>query len=155
MQLVTEISHRPFIDDEHALTVALLTLLLFGKLALMYLDVVFLSQPSQCLHIGHLLVLHDEADGIASLSASEAMACAACRRHDEGRCLFVMERTQSLIVCSAAPQRYKLGHHVHNVGGVLDAFYGGAINHILSVSVFFLEHSPLLLALRCVLRIKS
>ena len=58
---------------------ALLSLLVVGEFALLYLDVILSCEPSQRLRIGHLLMLHDEADGVAALAASEAMAGAACR----------------------------------------------------------------------------
>ena len=63
----------PLIDDEHALALALLLFLFAGELTLLYLDVVFVCKPFQRLHIGHLLVLHDEVDGIAGLAAGEAL----------------------------------------------------------------------------------
>ena len=66
---VVEIFHRPFVDDEHTLTVVLLPLLLFAHLALTHFDVVFVGEPFQRLHIRHLLMFHEETDGICRLSA--------------------------------------------------------------------------------------
>ena len=67
----------PLIDNEHALALALLLLLLAGELTFLYLDVVLACEPFQRLHIGHLLVLHDEVDGIAGLAAGEALVNAS------------------------------------------------------------------------------
>ena len=58
----------------------------------MDLDVIFVGKPPQGLDIGHLLMLHDEVYGVASLTASEAMAGAARRRHIERRGLLVVKR---------------------------------------------------------------
>ena len=66
---VLEVVGHPLVDDEHRLAVALLFLFLVREFAFLYLDVVFLCQPAQRLRIGHLLMLHDEAHGIAALSA--------------------------------------------------------------------------------------
>lgn len=89
---VLEIRGSPLIHDEHTLALALLALLIVGEFALLYLDVILACEPSQRLGIGHLLVLHDEANGVAALAASEAMAGAACRRHIERRGLLVVKR---------------------------------------------------------------
>ena len=76
---VLEVVGSPLVDDEHRLALALRLAFFVGELALLNFDVVFLRQPAQCLGIGHLLVLHDEANGVASLSAGEALTDATSR----------------------------------------------------------------------------
>jgi hypothetical protein len=105
---VLEVGGSPLVHDEHTLALALLSLLVVGEFALLYLDVILSCEPSQRFGIGHLLVLHDEAYGVAALTASEAMAGAACRRHIERRGLLVVERAQTLIVASTLAKCNKL-----------------------------------------------
>ena len=128
-QRVLKIAEGPLVDDEHRLALRLLAPLLIGQLTLLYLDMVFVGQPAQRLGIGHLLVLHDEADGRAALAAPEAVARATRGRDKERRGLLVVERAQSLVVRPCLAQRDELRHHVNNIGRVLDAFYGLAIYH--------------------------
>ena len=84
LQDVLEVFRRPFIHDEHRFAFVFAQLLLVGHLAFLNLDMVFVSQPSQCLRIGHLLQLHQEVDGVSTLSAGKAMADATRRRNGEG-----------------------------------------------------------------------
>ena len=131
VQDVLEIACCPFVDNEHALALALLTLFVVGELTLLYLDMVFLGKPAQCLRIGHLLMLHDEAYGIASLATSKAMTHATSRRHIERRRLLVVKRAQTLIVCTTASQRHKLRHYLHYIGSVFYPFYCCVVDHYL------------------------
>ena len=131
LHLVLEVLHSPLVDNEHTLALALLTLLVVGKLALLYLYMILLGKPAQRFGIRHLLVLHYEANRIASLATSKAVAHATTWRHVERRRLLVVERTQALIVCSAAAQRNKLGHYLYDIGGILDSFYCCVIYHCL------------------------
>lgn len=64
IQDIMEILTCPLVDNEHRLTVGLLSLLLVRELTLLYLDIIFLRQPTQSLRIGDLLMLHEEVDGI-------------------------------------------------------------------------------------------
>ena len=131
VQHILEILHRVFVHDEHRLAFRLFTLLLVGELALLNLDVVFVGQPAQCLGIGHLLVLHDERDGISALAASKTMTGVSGWRHHERRGFLVVERTQALIVCATLLERHKLRHYLYDIGGVLDSLYGLSVNHCL------------------------
>ena len=73
IQDIVEILTSPLVDDKHRLTIALLFLFLIGKLTFLYLDIIFLRQPAQCLRIGDLFVLHKEIDSITSLTTSKTM----------------------------------------------------------------------------------
>ena len=75
-------------------------------------------------------MLHNEADGIASLAATEAMTHATCRRNIERRGLLVVERTQSLVVGPTASQRDKLRNYLNNVGCILNSFYCSVVYHL-------------------------
>ena len=108
VQKVVKIVGRPLVDDEHALALALFAFFFVGLFALVYLDVILLSQPAQGFGIGHLLVLHNEADGVSALSATKTVAGATCWRHVERGGLLVMKRAQALIVGPTATQRDKL-----------------------------------------------
>ena len=118
-----EVFCRPFIHDEHRLALVLLPTLLVGHLALLYLYVILISQPPQCLDIGHLLMFHDEVDRIASLPAGETLIDTARGRHGERGRRVVMERTQTFIARAPLAQRHKLRHHIHDVRGVHNSIY--------------------------------
>ena len=121
---ILEIGCGPFVNDEHALAQALLLALLIGQLSFAYLDMIFLGQPSKGFRIGYLLVLHDKANRISSTPTTKAMAGAACRRNNERRSLFVVERAQPLIVAPRLAQGYKFGYYVNNVGRILNLLNG-------------------------------
>ena len=137
LQDVLEVLRCPFVDDEHRLPFALLLLLLTCQFPLLDLDVIFVGQPAQRIGIGHLFQLHQEVDGVASLSTGEAMADAACGRDREGRMRIIMERAQTDIVHAAFFERHELRHHVNDVGGVHDSGYGRFVYHFISVPVSF------------------
>jgi len=92
VQYALKILARPLIDDKHRLALALLFLLLIGKLTLLDLDVILVGQPPQRLGIGHLLVLHDEIDGVSALATTKTMTGATGRRDDERGRFLVVER---------------------------------------------------------------
>ena len=85
LQDVLKVFRRPFIHDEHRFALAFPLLLLVGHLAFLNLDMVFVSQPSQRIRIGHLLQLHQEVDGVSTLSAGKAVADATGWRNGERR----------------------------------------------------------------------
>jgi len=45
-----------------------------GEFPFLYFDVIFVSQPLQCLVVRKLFVLHDEVYHISSLTATETFA---------------------------------------------------------------------------------
>ena len=83
----------PLIDNEQRLTLRSLLTLRIAQLALLYLYVITLGKPAQGLRICHLLMLHDETDGAASLATRETVAVVASRTDRERRCGIIMERT--------------------------------------------------------------
>ena len=103
LQDIFEVFHRPLVDDEHRLTVALFLLFLVGEFFLLYLYIVFLCQPAQGLGIGNLFVLHQEVDGRTTLATGKALTDLLRRRHHERRGLVIVERTQALVVHTRLP----------------------------------------------------
>ena len=73
-QGVVEIVVGILIDDEEALAFVLRTFLVIAQFAFLNLDAILLGQVTECTRIVKLLMLHDEADGIATLSTGEALA---------------------------------------------------------------------------------
>ena len=67
------------IDNEHRLAVVLLLFLFAGEFALFYLNMVFLSQLANSIHVGALLYLHDKAHGVSRLAATKALEDAFAR----------------------------------------------------------------------------
>ena len=100
---------------------------------------VFVSQPSQSLRIGHLLQLHQEVDGVSTLATGKAVADATRRRNGEGWMGIVMERTQADIVDAALFERDEFGHHLFYLGGVHDTCYRRFVYHIFYL-IFMLQN---------------
>ena len=73
LQNLMEILTRPLVHHKHRLTLTLLAFLVFVQFTLLNLNVVFLRQPTQCLGIGNLLVLHQEIHGIAALATGKTL----------------------------------------------------------------------------------
>ena len=67
-------------------------------LLLLDVDVVLLAQYTAGFRKVHLLMLHDEVDGVAAFSAYKAVADILGRADHERRVLVVMEWTQPLVV---------------------------------------------------------
>ena len=129
MKDIPEVVHGPLVDDKHRLAVTLLTLLLLSQFFFMYLDIIFLSQPAQCLWIGNLLVLHQEVDGCATLTTREALTYLLGWRHHERRGLIIVEWAQSFVVDARFSERHKLTHHIHNVRGIQNLVYRLSVYH--------------------------
>ena len=130
---ILEVFRRPLIDDEHRLTLTLSLLFLGTQFTFLDLDVIFLRQPAKGIGISHLLQLHEEVDGIATLATSEAMADATSRRDGERRMGVVVERTQTDIVDSSFLECHKLRYHLLYLGGIHDAVYGRSIYHFMNL----------------------
>ena len=126
---VLEIVHRPVVDDEHRLTVALFLLLLLGEFLFLDLNIIFLRQPAQGLGIGDLFVLHQEVDGRTTLATSKALADLLRGGHHKRRGLIIVKRAQALVVHACLTQGHKLPHHVNDVRGVHDFIYRRSVNH--------------------------
>ena len=65
-------------------------------------------------------MLHQEVDGIATLTTGEALAYLTGWRNHERRGLVVMEGTQSLVVDTCLTEVDKLTHDINDVRGFHD-----------------------------------
>ena len=72
-QVIRKILRRPTVHDEHTLAVVVAGDLLGRHLLLPHFDTVTLGHGFQRLGISHILVLHQESDGIAALAAAETL----------------------------------------------------------------------------------
>ena len=129
LKYVNKVVLRPLVDDKHTLAVGCLLLLLGRQFALTNLYIVFLGEPSQCIGIGYLLVLHKEVYGIASLTASKAVANTLCGRHHKRGGLVVMKRTKPLVVDACLAQSHKFRDDINDVGRLQNLVYGISIYH--------------------------
>ena len=93
------------------------------------LDPVFVAQPFQSLHISHLLMLHQEAYGVAFFVASEAVEILPGRRDVEARGLLLVERTTCDIIGALPFQRDKVSDYLDDVYSVPDPCYGRLVYH--------------------------
>ena len=91
-----------------------------GLFLLLDLYVILVGEILQSLHIGVMLVLHDEADGRPGLAAAETFEDALGRRDIEGRGLLVVERAAGNEVSPAAPERHEVPYHFIDPGSVQD-----------------------------------
>ena len=94
--------------SQHRLLLTMLFNLLRCPLALLFLDVyiVVLAQYTTRLRKVHMLMFHDEVDGVASLPTHETVADIFRWTHHERRSLVIMERTQALVVDTSLLQRH-------------------------------------------------
>ena len=67
-------------------------------------------------------MFHQKRDGIAAFLAAETVEYSTMGSYGEGRCVFLMERTQGLIVCTALSQEYKRFN---------DLLYPGSVEYLL------------------------
>ena len=88
----------PLVDYEHGLAFALLLFLLVGEFALFDLYMVFVSEPTQGLGIGHLLMFHDKIDRRPTLAAAKTVARATSRRDKKRWRLLIVKRAKPLVV---------------------------------------------------------
>ena len=138
-ELLFEIVVGPTVNDHHTLAVVVALLLLVGHLALLNLDTILLGHEFQCLDIGHLLVLHNEGDGIATLSATETLIQALGGRHDKRRGILGMKRTTRLIVHTRTFECDKVADDIDDIGGGINSIYCCPINHNHKGNYFFLS----------------
>ena len=128
-QVIRKILRRPTVHDEHTLAVVVAGDLLGRHLLLPHFDTVTLGHGFQRLGISHILVLHQESDGIAALAAAETLVNPLRGRYDERRGLLVVERAARLIVHALAFERDIIADDVHDIRGGVDAVYRFPVDH--------------------------
>ena len=118
---------KPFIgeviDHEHRLAVILPLLLFGGHLPFRHLDVVFLAELLEGVHITALFDLHDETDCITTHAATETFVYTFGGADGERTGLLVMERTESDEVRTAFAERHVVSHHLFDLRSGVDTVY--------------------------------
>jgi len=102
----------------------LLLPILRAGFCLFYFNIVPCSQPAEGLNIGVFFMLHDKADGVATLSATKAFVDFLGRGNSEGGCFFVVERAVANIVGSPSFQLNKSPHDIVDIDPILNFLYG-------------------------------
>ena len=119
----------PFVEGKHAFAYTLAGALLVGQFLFLHLDAHAATEPLDGFGICHLFEFHEEAHRIAAFAAGEAFAHLAGGRNGERGRLFVVERTEPLVVRARLAERDELFHHIDDVCGVQNALYGILVNH--------------------------
>ena len=80
-------------------------------------------------HLGKtaLLQLHQELDAVATSPTGEAVVDLLGGGHRHGRRVVLMERAETHKFPSPPLEHHVLGHHVHNVGSLLDGSDGAGM----------------------------
>ena len=139
VEQILKVTACPIVDDKHRLTLTLFLFLTVGQFAFVNFDMIFVRQPSQSLHISHLLMLHNERYRVPSLAATKAVSHTACGRYVERWRLFVMERTKAFIVRARLFECDKFRNHVNNVGGIFNFFNSLMVYHTCKDNSFFVR----------------
>ena len=71
-------------------------------------------------------MLHHESDCISPLSTAEVLKNALAWNYKKGRCFFVVERTQRLVILTRSLERNKIADYIDNVEASFDFIYGFA-----------------------------
>ena len=119
------------IDNQQRLAFQSLLLLVDGFLSFLHLDAVLPAQPPDGLRVGHVLMLHQEGDHVASLMAAETVEHAAVGRNGKRRCLLLVERAQGTIDGATLLERQELAHHIFYMCRVEYLFYDGLGYHLI------------------------
>jgi len=129
-QVIRKILRRPTVHDEHTLAVIVAGDLLGRHLLLPHFDTVTLGHGFQRLGISHILVLHQERDGIAALAAAETLVNPLRGRYDERRGLLVVERTARLIIDTLSFERHVFADNIHDIRSGVNPIYCFPVDHL-------------------------
>lgn len=116
---------------------------------LFHLNVIFVGKVHKCLAIGVVVDFFEKAYRVATFATAEAVTKVFCRRHDKRRSTLVVERTQTLVVCSGTVQTHVVSHNIHNVGGISDLFNCRLVNHSAKYVAYYYAKLQNLLQIRC------
>ena len=128
-QVRPEVLGAPLVDNVHAVALHALLFLFRCQLRLFNLDAVPLTQGSDGLGESKRVVLHQESDDVATLSAPEAMPGSACWVHHEAGCLLLMQRAAGGIVRPFLLQLDVTADDIDDVGAVEDLFNNSFVYH--------------------------
>ena len=123
---------RPVVDHEHRLSGTLRSLLFVAQFPFLHGNAIFPRQPSQCLDVGELFVLHEKFHRVATFPAAEAFADLFGRRHHERRSLFVVERAKTFEVGAGLAEADEFAHNLYDVGCGSDAGYCVNVYHVMA-----------------------
>ena len=128
-QIRAKVFSTTLVDNVHAVTLHALLFLFRCQLRLFNLDAVPLAQGSDGLRESKRVVLHQEADDVATLAASEAMPRATGRVHHETGCLLLMQRAAGGIVRALLLQVDTAADDIDDVGPVEYLFDDSLVYH--------------------------
>ena len=130
-QVLAKMFGTSLVDDVHAFALHTLLFLLGRQLRFFDLNAVSLAQGADGLGEGQRVVLHQEADDVTTLAASEAMPRAAGRVHHETGCLLLMQWAAGCVVRAFLFQLDVTADDIDDVGTVEDLFDNSFVNHSL------------------------
>ena len=119
-QLLAEVVGGGLDGDALRLAQTVGLLVLVAHLALRRVDGVFLAQPLHGLEEAHLLVLLEEGEHVATLTADEALVALLHRGDEERGRTVIVERADALVVHTGLPECQELADDVDDVGRVVD-----------------------------------
>ena len=129
MELLLKEVVGPFVDDKQALALAAGLDLLGRQFGLLYINIVFVSEPAQGLRISHLLMLHQKGDHGAALAASEAVEYALGGGDYEAGRLFIVEGAKALVAGARLAQGDKVGDDLDDVRTAHNLINSLVVNH--------------------------
>ena len=115
---------RKIVDDIQAVCRKLLFFLFICLKCLFYFNTIFISEPFQSINIAILFMLHNEADRIATATATKTFVDFFSWRNCKGRSLFVMKRAKAKIVGASFFQFHKTAYDVYNIKATENFLYG-------------------------------
>lgn len=117
-------------DNHHALAVGLLLNVVAGLLCFDNFNMVLGCKVFKSLVVVNFFMFHNEIGGVAAFAAAKTFVDVTGGRHGEGRCFFIMKRTQADEVDTPAPEGDKILHHFNNTGGVENTVYCVLVDHL-------------------------
>ena len=103
--------------------------ILVAFLDIVNLYAVFVAKPFEGLHVGHLLMLHQEGNCVPFLVAAEAVEILPGWRNVETRRFFLMERATGNVIGALPFQRDKVSDYLDDIYGIPDTSYGSLVYH--------------------------
>jgi hypothetical protein len=106
----------------------LLSLFIIGE-SFFYCYIILFGQPFQCIYIAVLLMLHDEADWVATFATTKTLINLFAGRYSERRRFFVVKRTKAQVTGTPLLKFYKFADHIEDVNATKYLLYRILGNH--------------------------
>ena len=119
------------IDNQQRLAFQPLLLLVDGFLSFLHLDAVLPTQPPDGFRVGHVLMLHQEGDHVASLVAAKTVEHAAVGRNGERWRLLLVEGAQRTIDGATLLEWQELANYIFYMCRIEYLFYDGLGYHLI------------------------